>query len=491
MSSPLQNSSDSFNPGRQVFSGTLRNFAAEALILPTGLITAAFLTRKLGPADYGFYTLAAASTAWLEWTIVSVFSRSTIKFVSASDDWHPLGAVVLRWHLIISLAAMLTILLGADLLAELFDAPVLSSYFRLFALDIPLFSLAHAHTNILLGLGRIRERALACGSRWTGRLLLIVLLVEMGLSVEGAILGSIGASIVELCMARYFVRPSFSSNRKIDLKQFWNYSAALFMFVLSIRLFERIDLFSLKALGGTAAQAGFYAAAQNLTLVPGLFALSFSPILLAVLSRTLHEDRSEKAKQTAREAMRTVILLLPMAGMIAGASSEIVELVFGRSFLDASPLLSFLIFGAIAMVMISVATTILTAGGKPRWTFILTGPLVPSSILGNMIMIPRLGPVGAALVTTALSFLAAAAAVLSVHRLWSVLPPAGSFYRSLVVTIAAYLAAQLWPAEGFWMIVKLACISCAIPALLLCLGEFKSHEIAMIKSAFAQKSEIR
>jgi hypothetical protein len=35
--------------GRQTVRGAVVVFLAEALILPTGLITAAYLTRKLGP----------------------------------------------------------------------------------------------------------------------------------------------------------------------------------------------------------------------------------------------------------------------------------------------------------------------------------------------------------------------------------------------------------------------------------------------------------
>jgi len=484
----LTKSPESLNLGRLVLGGTVYNFVAEGLVLPTGLITAVFLTRKLGPADYGFYTLTAVTIAWLEWTITAVFSRAAIKFVSEADDWRPIGAVILRWHLVISVIAMFSILLGANLLAKLFDAEILSLYLRIFALDIPLFSLARAHSTILLGLGSAKERAFACGSRWIARLILIVLFVEMGLSVEGAIYGSIGASLVELGIGRYFVRPSLSSKKKIPLGQFWNYSVALFLFVLSMRLFDRIDLFALKALGGTAVQAGVYAAAQNLTLAPSLFGLSLTPVLLSVLSHALHRGNSEKAKQTGRDAMRVVILLLPFAGMSAGASHEIVTFIFGQTFLSAAPLLSLLIFAAVAMVMIAVSTTILTAAGKPGWTFMLTGPIVPFAVIGNMIMIPRMGPVGASIVTTALSFLAAIVTVLAVHRLWGILPSVQSFFRSCLVTIVAYLIAGFWPVEGIWLLVKLACISCAIPALLLCLGEFKSHEIALIKSTFTPKT---
>jgi O-antigen/teichoic acid export membrane protein len=52
-----------------------------------------------------------------------------------------------------------------------------------------------------------------------------------------------------------------------------------------------------------------------------------------------------------------------------------------------------LIFGAVALVMISVAMAIATAAGKPRWTLILTGPLVLLAVIGHLLLIPRFGAV--------------------------------------------------------------------------------------------------
>jgi len=42
-----------------------RIFAAQLLIRPTGLITAGFLTRQLGPEPYGVLTLAVMTVGWL------------------------------------------------------------------------------------------------------------------------------------------------------------------------------------------------------------------------------------------------------------------------------------------------------------------------------------------------------------------------------------------------------------------------------------------
>jgi len=52
--------------------------------------------------------------------------------------------------------------------------------------------------NILAGLGAYTPRAWVTVARWTTRLVLIVSFVVAGFSVNGAILGTIGASIIEL-----------------------------------------------------------------------------------------------------------------------------------------------------------------------------------------------------------------------------------------------------------------------------------------------------
>ena len=47
---------------------------------------------------------------------------------------------------------------------------------------------------------------------------------------------------------------------------------------------------------------------------------------------------------SARDALRGVFWLLPLAGMTAGASEEIVGLILGSRYLEAAPLLALLIF---------------------------------------------------------------------------------------------------------------------------------------------------
>jgi O-antigen/teichoic acid export membrane protein len=456
----------------RLLSGTVTVFLAEALLLPTGLLTIAFLTRTFGPVGFGQFSLAATLVTWIEWGITATFSRTAVKFVSEAASWRAAATLVLRFHLAVSCGAAGLLWLAAPRLAVLFSEPSLAGLLRLFAFDIPLFSLAHAHRHILIGIGDFRPRAFASAGRWVARLIFIVVLVKMGLSLPGAILGSIGASLVELIIARAFVRTSLVLRSPWPTREVISYAVPLLLAALSLRLFDRLDLFMLKLLGGTTAQVGIYAAAQNLTLAVGIFALAFSPLLLSSLSRMQLEGRTDQARMLGRDAMRVVIGLLPLVGVAAGAAPDIVRVAFGAAFLPGAPLLGILMFGALAMLMISVTMTILTAANKPTWALAATAPLAPLAVAGYVAVIPRFGALGAATVGTACATVGAVMTIVAVNRAWGIAAPLGTLTRSTMIGGAAYALALAWPAPGPMVLLKLAAVaSFAVLAFVLC-GEF-------------------
>src|SRR5437879_9856711 len=109
----------SANPRRHMVEGTVRVFLGEMLLLPTGLLTAAYLTRKLAPEGYGLFTLAATIVAWIEWSITAIFSRAAFKLIGEADDWRPIGAAVARLQFVLGGFAALALALCASPIAVL------------------------------------------------------------------------------------------------------------------------------------------------------------------------------------------------------------------------------------------------------------------------------------------------------------------------------------------------------------------------------------
>ena len=144
--------------------------------------------------------------------------------------------------------------------------------------------------------------------------------------------------------------------------------------------------------------------------------------------------------------------------------------------------------GAVAFVMISVLMTIVTAARPPRLTLMLSAPLVPLALAGYWVMIPRFGGLGAAFVTALCSWLGAVTIVLVVYRLWSIFPPMGTLWRSVVISVLAYAVAVMWPTTGLLLLIKLAFIGVVIPLAYWVMREFSVEEIAQARSFLRGKT---
>jgi len=476
--------------GRHTAVGTLKLLTVQALGLAAGLLIAIFLTRQLGPELYGLYTVAATIVIWVELSATLVFSRTTVKFLAEATDWQAVASALAQTQLLVSLVAAALLVAAAPALSSWLRSPELATYLRLFALEVPLFALAHVHRSTLIGRGAFGRGALVSAAHWLSRLALVLLFLGLGLSLTGAILASIGASVVALTVARVFVRPALLSRGAFPFRRLVGYALPLFFYTMGMRLFSRLDLLVVKALGGTLAAAGYYGAAQNLTIVPlGLFAASFSPPLLATLTRLLRQGRDETAQAMAGQAMRLVLCLLPLAGLAAGAAPEIVNLVYGSPFSPAAPLSALLIFAALAITLIGVTTAILTAAGRPGWTFALTGPLVPLALGAHLVLVPRFGLVGAAAATTALAWLGAGLTTLAVYRQCGVIPAPATILRTTLTTLIAYVLSSAWHTSGARVILELSGMTAVIVTCLFLLGELTGQDLAFARSLFIKESD--
>ncbi|MGB3299871.1 MAG: oligosaccharide flippase family protein, partial [Phormidesmis sp.] len=417
------------NATSDLLGGTTWITLAEALILPTGFFTLTFLTRQLGTEGYGLFAIAATVVTWIEWGLNSVFSRTTIKFVSEAENSSAISTAVLRAQLGCGIIAGLGVMLAAPAIAALLHEPTLTQLLRLFALEIPLVNFAQAHQNILAGMGKFGARALATAVRWLTRLLFIVLLVNMGLSITGAILGSLTAMVADVLVCRCYISPSLWRPSTFPLRSLAGYAVPLFMAALSTRLYAKLDLIALKAFGGTAEQAGIYAVAQNLAIFGGVMSPALAPVLIATVSQLVGKEDINSVKSLSRSAMRVVLLHLPFAGLLVGAAWEIVPMLFSEPFLAAAPLFSLLIFATIGTVMIAVTSAILVASDKPEWTAVLTVPMPIVALLGHWLLIPPFGALGAAMTTLLVASVGALAGVVAVYVRWQVWPDGMTLVR--------------------------------------------------------------
>jgi O-antigen/teichoic acid export membrane protein len=463
-----------------LLKGTVSIFLAQMLIFPTGFISAIYLARTLGPTGYGLFALVSMMILWVEWLSDAVFQDTTLKFVGEASDWRPLGSLALRVHFIVGGLATALLWVLASPLAVIMNEPAVADSLKLYAIDLPISCMASGNRNILVGRQLFNQRAWVTAARHIARLVLIIVFVEMGLSVKGAILGMIGASTIELIISQLFAQTPFFLKPSVPHRELLGFATPLFLSATLLRIF-RLELILLKALGATAAQAGFYGAAQNLSIAPTLFSSSLSSTLLSTLSRLHAGGDKQRIKEIGQTAIRSTFWLLPFAAMTAGASSEITTFVFGERFAPTGTILECLIFASIGLYTIHISKAILTSLDRPLWILKLTAPMVPLALMGHLVLIPRLGALGAAVVTALVACIGGAVSLISVYRLTRLHAPFKTMMAGSVGSILAFVLAQWWPASGLLVIGKIFVIILMIFLLFITMREFTPHEVAAVR----------
>jgi PST family polysaccharide transporter len=372
---------------------------------------------------------------------------------------------------------------SAPLVAAWLRAPELTVYLLLFALGRPVSGLSGVHSSTLVGRGRFGPWALLTVVYWAARLALAVVLVSLGLSVEGAILATLGASLVHVLVARLFVQPSWGKRAAFPLSRVASYALPLMVHGLGMRLFGYLDIPVLQSLGGDPALAGYYSAAQNLSIVPlEMLGQAFSPPLFATLARLVGQGQSGQARDVVSGAMRWLSWVLPLGGVVMGMAHEVVQWVYGASYLPAARLLGFLFLAGWSSMIIWLSCAMLAAAGKPGWTPVLTTPLPLVVLAGHWFLIPRLGATGAALSTLATACLGALATLWVMYRTWSVLPPIKSLLRGAIAGALACAGGSAFPAAGWAVPLKLAILAGAVIVGLASMGEFRNQDVVLLRS---------
>lgn len=461
---------------------------ADALFLPTGVLTAAALSRMLGPEGYGVYSLAVTIGGWLEWTLLAGQARAAIKLIGGTRDWQPIASTALRFNTAAGFVGMFALMLAAGPVASFLNEPAVTSPLRAYGFTVVAVALTAVHSQILVGLGRFEQRAVVSASYAGMRMVLVVALVVLGFGPTGAVVGLAAASGLNVLVARRFVHPSFRRS-SFPTSGLIDYAGPLFVFAVSTRALGYLDLVLLKWLGGTTEQAGYFGAAQTLAASLNAVLLSVSPLVLSSITRALRDRRDERSHYLVLTSLRFPLGMIPIVAIIAGAAGEVLTLVAGPQFSPAATLVPALAIGAVARGLLTLFTTMMTAAGQPRLPAWLVGPALPIVVAAHAIVIPIYGPLGAAVVTGASAVVITIAGAVMVHRQWRLTTLAPTLVRALLLSVPAYWLAATWSTPGLWLVAKLGVLGVGCVAAFALLGEFTRDDVAMVREAWSRRAQ--
>lgn len=456
--------------------------AADALLPITGFVVAVYLTRTLGPAQYGLYSVLFTIVLSFNFVISSACRQATIRRIALEEDWSPAAAEALRVHLILGIICSAGLFLAAPLFAIMLRLPEVTPLLRLYATEILFFSLVAPHRLTLIARGLFNLRALlGCVNR-IGRMLFILVFVASGLSVEGAILGNIMAVVVELIATRVLSPIPLGLVYRINLAKLLRFALPLMVYDFCFEMIFRSDLFLFRLFGGEKEALGYYAAAQMVASLPLFLTITLSAIVLSTATRLGRDNKHGAFQELAQQLMKILFWLLPSCSIIAGSAASILAALFGYPYSQAADILAVLCYLPVPVLIVKSAASLLVADNQAAIPVRLLLPVLPVMILLSAVLVPRYGAVGVAWSIVTAFCLAAILFLAMLHKLFIVRFEVAGLFKVMAISVAILFLSANWQTDGAWLIFE--CLSLAVLVVLaLCVaGQIGNKELALIRS---------
>ncbi len=373
-------------------------YSASAYFIVVGL------SRMLGPADYGRYTLVLGLVTMVTVLVARGVPTAMAKRISENpDDLQHVASVRSRaLGIQVPLVTGVTFLyfLSAPLIAGMLGDATLVPLIQLSSLVIPLFSVSSFYVLFLNGLQSFRTLAVIKSLRGLTRII-IILLLGYFFALEGALVGNALAPLALFALAMlisYFADPrmreisGLKNVSKYSHKKLLGYAGGFVLFLMCYELFTRLDLYFIKAFTGSDVATGVYDAAVKITLLPyyGAYALTF--MLFPTLSEMTEKNDIQAIRKLLTMLAKIFGVLLPLGAVVIYTFRDLaVAILFGEKFADAANIIPYMLGATICGTVFYILAAVLNGAGYTRitWKIVLLG-LVISTVL-NFMFLPTHG----------------------------------------------------------------------------------------------------
>ena len=365
-----------------------------------GLVTAVWLTRYLGPTDFGLFSYVTAFVLiFTSASTLGMQSLVTRELVEQPHDRHQILGSAVTIRLFGSLVAAAVLLILTFALHPEADYRVALVVFGGVLLVQPI-GLVEFHYEARTTSRFVVWVQLAAAVAY---IVAVAVMISMDLSVIWFVVARLG----EVVLANLGVLAVFSlqggkptkwrpdpARMRLLLAEAW----PLAISAVAASLYLRIDQVMLGQLA-TAADVGIYAAAARLSevwyFIPGLIVASAFPYLVRLRSRELVSYH--RRLQQLYDILFWMGLII--AGAVAFLAPWLISLLYGDAFADASSILQIHVWAGVFIFMRAALSKWLLVERLIGFSLVTQGAGAIVNIAANLALIPRLGGVGAAWAT--------------------------------------------------------------------------------------------
>jgi len=379
------------------------------VVLIIGLISTPLITRIIDPTEYGKFSFFNLYASIVMLVITCGLDQSYVRFFyeEEEENRNKLLFESIKIPLILNLILACIIIIFRVPISKYVIAEYDLSFIVLFTLNIVLLSIS-------------RFSLLTVRMKQKGRLYSmlqvmqkVTYLMSIGLffmiynnkflTLAYATLASNLALVVVSIFAE---RDSWNfknikgkklKNSQVDILK---YGIPLVFTALVSWLFQSADRMAIKNYyGGEVGlyQAGIYASANNIIAILNILQSSFANFWLPVALEKYEKNPEDTKFFTNINDIVSFLMFGVGVGLIL--FKDVIVLLLGGKFRDASYIMPFLVFMPVLYTMSEVSVGGINFKKKPKYHIIIASLACLFNVIGNSILVPILGPKGAAIST--------------------------------------------------------------------------------------------
>ncbi|MGC8479626.1 MAG: oligosaccharide flippase family protein [Candidatus Micrarchaeia archaeon] len=324
------------------------------------VLTFVYLTRFLGPSNYGIYTFAIGFITLVSavgnFGIGTYMSRNLSIFSHNNNVRGINETISSSYVLVLIVAFILTViaLILSNFVPKIFSLNISISYLTLAIASLIIFfqMIQNVTVHALVGFSSTKQAAITSVSVDVIQLISIILLLSLSFGVDGAVIGILIGNIIGSIVAVYFMiskarkEPNFKIIKptKAMLSNAFNFSLPL---AINNVLNTAVQNFSILFLGFYVASAilGNYGAAIKGLNFAAISYGTMSIVILPLFSRASADKNGNKSKAYTKALLYALVITLPFIIFVSAMAQPAVYILISSKYLQAPLYLSLITFG--------------------------------------------------------------------------------------------------------------------------------------------------
>ena len=378
---------------------------ANIALLLLGFIRLPILTKGLGATLYGTWSLINVTVTLIVPFALLGINSAIIRFLASEKDKGRIREDVLSACSVVFLSgaafSILLFLFSDYLAASIFKDIHLSFYVKLASILILLDSIY----MLILSFFRMQKKIGLYTTLNLSRNALVVGLIVLALLLGYKLTGVITAVIISvmlICLVELLIilrQVGFHIPRFSNMKSYLKWGVPLTPNSAISWIIKFSNRYMVSYFMGITA-AGVYSAAYRIGEYASFTLMALSIVLYPTIIKSYEEGNLSETRKYLKYSLKySMMIAIPSAFGLSILAKPILSILTTPEFITGTTVVPFVAFGAILFGLYQICLYIIYIANKTHLMVRLLGTSAALNIILNIILIPRMGIVGAAIAT--------------------------------------------------------------------------------------------